>query len=67
MDFVQNISDILVLIFNKELGHYEPYGRRFVKSKIYAYLAYTATNKGGKSYYFWNSVVDITLKSLLYL
>ena len=52
MDFIEDISDILVLIFNKELGHYEPHGRRFVKSKIYGYLAYTATNKNGKNYYF---------------
>ena len=52
MDFIEDISDILVLIFNKELGHNEPHGRRFVKSKIYGYLAYTATNKNGKNYYF---------------
>ncbi|KAL5249205.1 hypothetical protein ACHWQZ_G018156 [Mnemiopsis leidyi] len=52
MDFVQNLSDIVILIYNKEFRRYEPYGRKFVKSKIYGYLAYTATNKSGKSYYY---------------
>ena len=52
MDFIQNISDMLLMIYNKDRGKYEPYGKRFVKQKVYGYLAYTATNKSGKNYYF---------------
>ena len=41
-------SDLSLFLYHKEERQLKPYGKQFVKEKIYGLLGYLAANKGGK-------------------
>lgn len=51
LDFVDDIADVIILVYDKDDKLYRPHGKRYIKQKIYGLLGFTATNKSGRLFF----------------